>query len=166
MVNTNLTNCVEYFRTEYKYFTITKAENYLHDVWKGVSPPLKEEDIVNQWFAVIYWHKKKQSLFIGKAKRRFLQDVNGPTAAIEVECLKAHVGSGTVLQSTPSHLPKDVDIFAIHNVMSVPLSNVQPLKGDRWNVPNYPLLRESFDVVSKIDRKEEHKKFLINWFKE
>ena len=44
-------------------FTITKAENYLYDVWKGVSPPLKEEDIVNQWFAVIYWHKKKQSFY-------------------------------------------------------------------------------------------------------
>ena len=100
VVNTNLTNCVEYFRTEYKYFTITKAENYLHDVWKGVSPPLKEEDIVNQWFAVIYWHKKKQSLFIGKAKRRFLQDVNGPTAAIEVECWKWDSAAVNTLSSS------------------------------------------------------------------
>ena len=35
VVNTNLTNCVEYFRTEYKYFTITKAENYLYIVKEG-----------------------------------------------------------------------------------------------------------------------------------
>ena len=145
-----------------------EASSYLKNVWKNFCPPTKEDDILNKWVGVIYHHKKRQQLYVGRIKKRFLQDDNGPAAALEVECLKPHVGSGTVLESTPIHLP-DIGVFAIHNVISASL-NVFPVSSNyrssgKWNVPEYDSLKSIFDLVEKMNREEVHKGFLITFSK-
>ena len=62
-------------------------------VWKSVSPPVAEGDVAGKWFAVVYrGNKSKSSLYIGKVLKRFLTDVDGPTSALEIECLRPMVG--------------------------------------------------------------------------
>ena len=81
----------------------------------------QEDEIVERWLGVIYIHKKRPKLFVGKAKRRFLMDKNGRASGIEIKCLKPHVGTSTTFESTPSHL-KDIEIFNIQNIISKPLT--------------------------------------------
>ena len=57
----------------------------LQSLWKSISPPTKDEDILQRWFGCIYQEynktkgSKKQALFVAKATRRFLRDENGKT---------------------------------------------------------------------------------------
>ena len=93
---------------------------------------------------------KKSYLYVGKATRRFLEDPTGPVTGLELDCLRPHV-SGTVLESIPSHLARDV-VFPIHNLISG--LDVFPLKGGKWNIPKYPELKELYQRVMGLNRKE------------
>ena len=78
-------------------------------------------------------------------------DENGTVEAFQIDCLKPRVGTGTVLDGIPSHLPRDLEIFPISNIISEPLRMI-PLKGNRWDVPDYNNLEAFFKEVIKIDR--------------
>ena len=54
----------------------------LQTVWKQLSPPTKEDQIVGKWYAVIYQNRKSPMLYIVKAVRRCLHDENGPVESI------------------------------------------------------------------------------------
>ena len=41
-------------------------------------------------------------------------------SSTEMECLMAKVGSGYVLQATPFHLPRDIAIFPLQDIISGP----------------------------------------------
>ena len=141
--------------------TERQSKTYLRDVvWPSFSPPVKEEEIVDNWFATIYCNKKKPMLYVGKCKRRFLQDKDGPVTGLEVDCLKPHVGSGNILQSLPSHLPADIDIFPPYNIISGPI-DVIPMKGGKWQVPCYAFLKETFEALIKIDREKEFSEYIV-----
>ena len=62
---------------------------------------------------------------------------------------------GTVLEGIPSHLPRDIDLFDIENVFAGPLL-VKPVKGNKWEVPDYEDVKRAFDIISKIDREHEY----------
>ena len=81
--------------------------------------------------------------------------MDGPATGIELDCLKPHFGSGTVLEGIPSHLPRDIDLFDIENVFAGPLL-VKPVKGNKWEVPDYEDVKRAFDIISKIDREHEY----------
>ena len=74
---------------------------------------------------------------------------------IEMDCLKPHVGTGTILKSIPDHLPRDQFIFPIQDIIVGPLL-VEPLKGvpPKWNIPNYDLLKSQFEVYARMNREE------------
>ena len=108
---------------------VNNDETALKELWKSLSPPASEESIAQKWYGVIYDGKKKSHLYVGKATRRFLDDVDGPVEGIEFDCLKPHVGTGTILLSVPEHLQRDVDIFPLRNIIDGPLK-VIPLKGE------------------------------------
>ena len=59
-----------------------ESENFCQDgklvsLWGGLSPPTKEENLIQKWYGCIFedfskWkHSKKQTLSIGKILRRF-----------------------------------------------------------------------------------------------
>ena len=77
---------------------VTDEEGLLR-LWRELSPPQSEDSVVQNWYGAIYEHKKKSYLYVGKAIRRFFFDVDGPVTAIELDCLKPKLGTGTVLES-------------------------------------------------------------------
>ena len=55
----------------------------------------------------------------------------------------------------PAHLERDVDIFAIQDIFAGPLT-VNPLKGDKWDVPQYEKVKKTFELVVKLDRESDY----------
>ena len=132
--------------------TVEIATANLQTTWKNLNPPVKEEQILGKWYAVIYETKCSNMLFVVKPLRRFLGDENGPTESLEMKCLKPMVGSGTTLEDTPEHLP-DISVFYLSKVIAGPLE-VLPLKGStKFDVPEYENLVEHCKVVVKLNRK-------------
>lgn len=86
-------------------------------------------------YGVVYCTKRISKLYVGKILKRFLADENGLVEKLEVRCLKPKVGSGTILEDTPAHLP-DVSLFDLADVIYGPLK-VVPLKSDKFNVPDF-----------------------------
>ena len=133
-----------------------QAISFLRKTWKGLNLPEKEENIVGRWYGCIYGEGKKQSLYVGKALNRFLFDDDGPTVALQLECLKPNHGLTNILESPPPHLP-DVDKFDIHRIIAGPLE-VRPLNPfktlNRWEVPWYQNLKKTFSIITKLDRKK------------
>jgi hypothetical protein len=123
----------------------------LQKTWETLRPPVTEETIKGKWYGVIFSNKRCNQLFIGKVLRRLLVDENGPVESIEFRCLKPKVGSGTVIDDTPLHLP-DISLFSLSDIIYGPLE-VIPLKGQKFNVPLYPAVVEQFNDVNSLDRK-------------
>ena len=38
-------------------------------MWKGISPPTREDETTNGWYVAIYQEKKKSYLYVGKATK-------------------------------------------------------------------------------------------------
>ena len=123
----------------------------LKKLWKGLCPPTREEEILQKWFGAVYVKNSKQYLYVGKATKRFLDDEDGAITGIELDCLKPHVGTGTELESYAGGSSRDIDVFPIHDIIEGSLF-VEPLKGNRWNVPTYRSLKEKFMRVVQLDR--------------
>ena len=63
------------------------------------------------------------------------------------EMLKAKVGSGTILEDTPAHLPLDESCFSLRDVIAGPL-DVIPLKGSiKFNVSKYEEVANAFEIL-------------------
>ena len=118
---------------------VLNAKAKLQATWKRLNPPVKENQILGKWYAIIYASKRSSMLFVAKVLRRFLHDENSQTQSLEIKCLKPKVGSGTTLEDTPDHLP-DISLFALSDVIAGPLE-VVPLKGSaKFDVPNMRVL--------------------------
>ena len=50
----------------------------------------------------MYSTKRADQLFVGKIMNRFLVDENDPVDSLKARCLKPKMGSGTLLDDTPS----------------------------------------------------------------
>ena len=99
----------------------------LRNCWKGLAPPTKEANVIGRWYAAIYTTKKTKGLYIGRLLKRFLKDEDGAVDSIQLHCLKPKVGSSTILEDTPDHLP-DITIFPVHDIIAGPLK-VIPIRG-------------------------------------
>ena len=87
-------------------------------------------------------------------------DKDGPISALEIDCLKPHVGCDSILESVPEHLGRDIDVFPTPNIIGGPLE-VHPLKGGRWNVPSYQELKKTYNKYCAINREALFTKFQI-----
>ena len=127
-----------------------ESRKILQNTWDSLNPPNNEEDLVGKWYGVAFKTKRCHMLFIGKILKRFLKDEEGPVETLEIRCLKNKIGSGTILEDTPAHCP-DISLFGLENVIYGPL-DVIPVRGNKFNVPDYPLVLKHFDSVKNIDR--------------
>ena len=98
-----------------------------------------------KWYAVIFKGKNKPMLYVGKVKKRFLEDKDGPVTDIMLLCLKPKVGSGTILEDSPTHFEKFADLIPLVDVIAGPLI-VEPLEGNTFNVPKYEDVVRIFDT--------------------
>ena len=128
------------------------ATEKLQRTWSSLNPPVQEREVVGKWYAGIYEGKKGKKLCIGRLARRFLEDKDGEVDGIEMRCLKPKVGLGTVMEDTPDHLP-DIGIFKMYDITDGPL-DIVPLKGNKWDVPDYDVIYEHFKEVSALDRRD------------
>ena len=123
----------------------TKSEDEISNIdvmlktWKFFNPPTSEDDIIGGWYAGIFSNKKHTMLYIGKTRRRFLGNVDGPCVSVELDCLKPNVSSSTVFESTPDNLP-DIGNFHTEDIIAGPLI-VKPLHRKKWEVPMTTLKR-------------------------
>ena len=131
--------------------------SYLKCTWEEISPPVKEDNLLNRFFGAIYYAdkgRKKPLLYIGKLLRRFLKDENGPTDSLQLDCLKPGLGKTTILEEIPEHFPRDIYDFKVHDIITGPLDG-SFVKGGKWELLSYPLVRETFDAVKRLDREKE-----------
>ena len=119
----------------------TSIEDDLINTWKFLSPPSKEEDIIEKWFAVIYAKKHTQHLFVAKANRRFLVDEGGQVDKVLLTCLKPKIGPGNILEETPKHLPPDQDMFNLSDVIYGPIEAI-PYSSEKFKIPKYDCVKE------------------------
>ena len=115
----------------------------LRSTWETLSPPVPDEDMLGKWYAVIYPTQWARRLYVGK--KRFLLEKNGDVDCVQVCCLKPKVGSGTLLEDTPTHLP-DVFLFKLADIIYGPLE-VIPMKAAKFDVPEYGKVVEYLQTV-------------------
>ena len=89
--------------------------------------------------------------------KRFLVDENGPTQGLELDCLKQPVGLTTILEEVPSHLCRDILVFEAFDIIAGPL-NATLTKGVKWEIPEYPKVKKTFDLVEKMERKKDYER--------
>ena len=68
-----------------------------------------------------------------------------------MESRKTKIGNGTVLESVPKHLGRDISVYPFNNIIAGPLE-VIPMKNNKWNIPAYESVKEVFSKCEKIDR--------------
>ena len=77
----------------------------------GASPPVEQSSIMGKWHAGIYEPKKCSKLYTGRLLKQFLDDENGKVEAMKWDVWnKPKVGTWTILENTPDHLP-DIGMF-------------------------------------------------------
>ena len=122
--------------------------------WEFLSLPTKEDDLIGKWFAVCYKGKRSEALYISKVLARFLFDKDGQVHKMRMRSLKAKIGSGTILEGTPAHLPPDDEDYDLEDIIAGPLA-VNPLKGSlKFDVPKYNQVKRVFSMVKNKDRKK------------
>ena len=133
---------------------------HLRNVWSELNSPVSEKELQGRFFGAIYYadmHKKKKpKLFVGKLLRRYLADVDGPTVSVDLDCLELAIGSPKILSEPPAHLGKDIGTFDVFNIIAGPLE-ASFRGGNKWNVPAYPAVVETFKVVLKLQREENYR---------
>ena len=141
----------EYANTSSESEVEEDEEEVLLALWKSLSPPVPEEEVVQKWYAVIFSDKKKSYLYIGKALNRFLVDEGGPIKSLIVDCcLKPPVGSTDVLDFLPENQPKDISEFDISDVIAK--VEVEPVRGNQIKVFGYDKIKAFYNSVVKLDR--------------
>ena len=134
-----------------------KAEFYLRECWKAMSPPVPESNFLGIWCAAIYFSntsRKKGALYIGKVPKQFFTKEDEFLDSVELDCLKPAYGpSSTILGETTEHLGKDIWCFKACHIISCRLPVSYHLK-HKWKYCNYPDFYSFFEMIDKLHRME------------
>ena len=122
----------------------------LRATWKSLSPPVAEESVLGKWYVVVYSTKCAGQLFVSKIMKNVLDDENDAVDSLKVCCPKPKVGSGTLLDNVPSHLP-DICLFNLADVIYGPLE-VVPMRAQKFDVPEYQEVVKHFNCVKMLER--------------
>ena len=115
------------------------VQKFLKTCWEAFSPPVPERDLINAWYAAIFYGgKKKGTLCLGRVKKIFLKEKGGAVDSFELDCLKPSAApSTTVIEEPPVHLGPDLGLFKASDVIAGPLKLVTYRKaesGGLWNI--------------------------------
>lgn len=134
---------------------------YISNVWQTFSLPTQESDLVGKYVGAIFVERKtRPHLYIGKITKCFLNDNQGLPAALKIDCLKPKHGClDNILEGIPSHLPPDIDVFPMHNVISKPLMAIH-IGVNKIEFPEYPQIVSHFKYLKSMDRVAAHNKFV------
>ena len=64
----------------------------MEECWCRLSLPTIEKDLIEKWYACIYFLNKTASLYISRMKKRFLNDKGGMILTLELDCLECKLG--------------------------------------------------------------------------
>ena len=104
----------------------------MEEYWQGLSSPTIEKELIDKWHACVFLHNKSAGLYIGRMKKRFLNDEGGMVLALELDCVEHKLGfADNILQEAKR---KDVDVYPVKDVICEPLQ-MNPLKGGYWEYP-------------------------------
>ena len=93
---------------------IFKMEEY----WCRLSLPTMEKELIDKWYACIFLHNQSAGLYIGRMKKRFLNDEGGMVLALELDCLERKLGvTDNILREAKR---KDVSIFPVKDIIFGP----------------------------------------------
>ena len=134
---------------------MNECKTFLRNCWDALSPPIPENDLVNAWYAgIFYGAKKKGTLYLGRITKRFLKEKDGPVDCFEVNCLKPlSAPSNIVLEERPIHLSPDLGLFNSYDIIACPLQSVTYVEGRKWRYMNYHFLYNYYKLVKKLDHK-------------
>ena len=110
---------------------MNECKTFLRNCWDALSPPIPENDLVNAWYAgIFYGAKKKGTLYLGRITKSFLKEKDGLVHCFEVNCLKLlSAPSNTVLEKLPIHLLPDLSLFNSYNIIAGLLQSVTSVEG-------------------------------------
>ena len=139
----------------------------MEECWATFQPPNTHESIVGSWVACIYSKTKKEKrvdhFFIGRVKERFLLDEptaeNNYAVGLEIDCLVEKLGVGDCILSEHNDNVKDIDTFAVQNVISCGFKGVFQ-GGKKWSFPDYPKLKTLYEKVKKVDRQKMYQNYV------
>ena len=137
-------------RKPMKIMPVMIQEDKLKKMWKGISPPTREDETTNGWYVAIFQEKKSLICTLGKLLRRFLLDKDGLANALELDRLKPHVGNGTALLSYDKSTERDLFVYPLHNIIADPIK-VIPYKFLNLDVPGYQKLEKILQEVTNLD---------------
>ena len=104
----------------------------MEEYWQGLSSPTIEKELIDKWHACIFLQNKSAGLYIGRMKKRFLNDEGGMVLALELDCVEHKLGfADNILQEAKR---KDVDVYPVKDIICEPLQ-MNPLKGGYWEYP-------------------------------
>ena len=91
--------------------------------------------------------------------KRFLFDENGPTAVLEIDCLQQKFGTSHNMFKENRKFTDvdgrvvgtDVATFATFNIICGSLNAVF-VGGEKWEFPQYPEVKRTFEKMKKADR--------------
>ena len=131
----------------------------MEECWQGLSSPTIEKQLIDKWHACIFLHNKSAGLYIGRMKKRFLNDEGGMVLALELDCLEHKLGfADNILQEAKR---KDVDVYPVKDIICEPLQ-MNPLKGGCWEYPSYEIVTKHFEEVKKLGRHLLYNNFVCN----
>ena len=56
----------------------------MEECWRRLSLPTTKEELIDKWYACIFLRNKSAGLYIGKMKKRFLNDEGGMVLVLEL----------------------------------------------------------------------------------
>ena len=101
----------------------------------------------------------------GLAQRRYLQDENGPTNALELDCLQRKLGASDDILESHKNGKHDIYICAMENIV-LGLLKVFYINNGKHCVAGYNEARKLFEITKKLDRVDIRRKYLCECFKQ
>ena len=125
----------------------------MEECWCRLSLPTIKKDLIEKWYACIYFLNKSASLYITRMKTRFLNDKGGMILTLELDCLECKLGiADNILWEAKR---KDADVFPLKYIVCEPLQ-MNPLRGWCWKCPSYKIVIKHFEERKKLETCYNH----------
>ena len=91
----------------------------MKECWRRLGLPTMEKELIDKWYGCIFLQNKSVGLYVGRMKKRFLNDEGGTVLTQELDCLERKLGvADNILREAKR---KDVDVFSVKDIICGPL---------------------------------------------